>query len=74
MLRVLYSIYVVYVTLFSNRTVQGWSSLIVAVLLIGGIQLISIGMLGEYIGRISDEVKQRPLYIMEGVYERERNE
>lgn len=44
--------------------VQGWTSLIVSVLFLGGIQLIAIGLLGEYIGRIYEEVKQRPLYVV----------
>ena len=39
-------------------------SLLFAVLLIGGIQLLALGMLGEYLGRIYDEVKQRPLYVI----------
>lgn len=44
-------------------TVPGWASLMTAVVFFGGIQLMSIGILGEYIGRIYEEVKQRPLYI-----------
>lgn len=43
----------------------GFASIIILVLFMGGIQLISIGILGEYIGRIYDEVKQRPKYILE---------
>lgn len=44
--------------------VQGWTSLIICVLLLGGIQLISIGVIGEYIGRLNENVKKRPLYVI----------
>lgn len=42
----------------------GWTSLMLSVLFIGGIQLLSIGIIGEYVGRISNNVKQRPLYLI----------
>ena len=42
----------------------GWTSLMLSVLFIGGIQLVAIGIIGEYIGRIGNNVKQRPLYII----------
>lgn len=48
----------------NNGTPQGWASIMMCVLFIGGIQLISIGIIGEYISRISNNVKQRPIYII----------
>ena len=48
---------------FPERAIAGWASVFVAVLFLGGIQLICIGILGEYLGRMYDEVKRRPLYI-----------
>lgn len=49
---------------FDVRVQRGWTSLLVVVLLVGGIQLILLGSIGEYIARIYDEVKQRPNYIV----------
>lgn len=50
---------------FPDQVVPGWSSLFVAILFIGGIQLMCIGILGEYLGRIHEEIKGRPIYISE---------
>jgi len=44
--------------------VPGWTSTLISVLLIGGVQLISLGLIGEYIGKIYEEVKRRPLYVI----------
>lgn len=47
-------------------TVPGWTTVVVVTTFLGGIQLIVLGLMGEYIGRIYDEVKQRPLYLLAG--------
>jgi dolichol-phosphate mannosyltransferase len=47
-----------------SRSIQGFASLMIAVLFIGGVQLLTIGLLGEYVGRIYREVKRRPLYVI----------
>ena len=49
---------------FRGQTVQGWASIFVLVSFLGGVQLVVMGMLGEYIGRIHEEVKRRPLYLI----------
>jgi dolichol-phosphate mannosyltransferase len=46
-------------------TVQGWATIMVGVLFLGGVQLICLGIIGEYIGRIFNEIKPRPMYLIE---------
>jgi dolichol-phosphate mannosyltransferase len=60
----LYMVYLLAARLFGDMTIQGWTSTVVIVLFLGGIQLLSLGIIGEYIGRIFDEVKQRPQYVI----------
>ena len=67
----LYALYVIIQKLLGQPYVQGWSSIIVVILIIGGIQLIAFGVLGEYIGRIFEESKNRPLYLIDEVYEKD---
>ncbi len=64
MLGFLYAIYVIIGKFLYNNSIEGWTTLIVLLMIISGFNLISIGILGEYIARIYDEAKARPLYII----------
>jgi glycosyltransferase involved in cell wall biosynthesis len=64
---VVYLCYTLYKQFFTDDTVQGWTSVIVLLLLIGGAQLIGLGVIGQYVGRIYDEAKGRPLYVVSEV-------
>jgi len=64
----LYTAIIVARTIIFGIDVPGYASLLSVVLFIGGVQLISLGVLGEYIGRIYTEVKNRPLYIVQDTY------
>jgi glycosyltransferase involved in cell wall biosynthesis len=64
LLGIVMAIYAI-VTRIAGHTVEGWASLMMSVWLIGGIQLIAMGMIGEYIGKIYMEVKRRPKFILD---------
>lgn len=64
LLALIAAIYVL-VSYFMGRAVAGWSSLLLSIWFIGGVQLLSIGVLGEYIGKIYKETKRRPRYVVE---------
>ena len=57
------------VSYFTGNVVQGWTSLILSIWFIGGVQLLAIGLVGQYIGKIYIEVKHRPRYNIEKVLE-----
>lgn len=61
----LYLFVTIYLKLFTDKTVSGWASIVCVSLFFNGVVLIMLGIIGEYIGRIYDEVKNRPLYIVE---------
>jgi dolichol-phosphate mannosyltransferase len=56
--------FVVYMRITGSQAFFGQATTLIAVLFLGGVQLISLGILGEYIGRLYDEAKGRPLYIV----------
>lgn len=64
----LYAVFLILRIAVYGIDVPGYASTMVAVLFFGGVQLISIGVLGEYIGRIFRETKQRPLYVVRQAY------
>lgn len=60
----LFSLQALYVRLFTDTAVKGWTSLFIVMLFLGSVQLLMIGVIGEYIGRIYEEIKQRPLFLV----------
>jgi len=62
---VFYGTYITFRTILFGNPVPGYPSLLVFILFLGGIQLVSLGILGEYIGRVFNETKQRPLYLVD---------
>jgi dolichol-phosphate mannosyltransferase len=75
----LYLVYVLAIRFFTDNAVEGWTSVVAAVLVLSGVQLICLGFIGQYLGRMYDEVKGRPLYLIaddtrQGDLERGRGE
>ncbi|MCA1759820.1 MAG: glycosyltransferase family 2 protein [Bacteroidales bacterium] len=63
-LAIVYMIYALYIGLFTDKAIEGWTSVIVSVLFIGGLQLLMLGIIGEYLGKLFLENKKRPAYII----------
>ncbi len=62
----------VFVQKLMGYTIEGWATIMVAMLFLGGVQLVCLGILGEYLGRVFNEVKPRPMYVVEELLEHER--
>jgi polyisoprenyl-phosphate glycosyltransferase len=63
-LGLLYLVYVLAIKLFTDEAVAGWASVAAAVLILGGVQLLCLGIIGQYLGRMYDEIKSRPLFFV----------
>jgi polyisoprenyl-phosphate glycosyltransferase len=61
---IIYATFILVRTLIFGADVPGYPSILVSVMLLAGVQLISLGVLGEYLGRVYEEVKDRPLYLV----------
>ena len=60
-----YGLYAIYISIFTSNAITGWTSIIASILFIGGIQLIMLGVVGIYLGKLFSESKNRPHYIVE---------
>lgn len=74
MIAIVYALFILIDTLINGNPERGWPTIVVAVLFLGGVQLLSIGILGEYMGRVYDEVKRRPSYFVSSKTVRQRRE
>lgn len=64
---VLMSFWILYIKIFTNSAIPGWASSVLPIYFIGGIQILCLGIVGEYLGKVFGEVKNRPRYIIEKV-------
>ncbi|MCI0654314.1 MAG: glycosyltransferase family 2 protein [Methylococcaceae bacterium] len=60
-------LFTVFIQKAMGYTIEGWATIMVAMLFLGGVQLICLGIIGEYIGRIFTEIKSRPMYVIESI-------
>ncbi len=69
-----YMVYIIIDRIVNGTDVSGWATIVSLILFLGGITLISLGLLGEYIGRIYNEVKHRPIYIVDEIIKKKEVE
>lgn len=60
--------WILYIRIFTDMSIPGWASTLLPILIIGGLQLFFLGLIGEYIGRLYIEVKQRPVFVVREIY------
>lgn len=63
----IYGCYAIYVKFFTSTPLAGWTSMIVVLLFFGGVQFLGLGIIGEYVGKIYNEIKRRPRYIIDEI-------
>ena len=63
------SIWILWIAVFTNRAVPGWASIVLPVYFLGGVQLLSLGVIGEYLGKLYVEAKRRPRFFIEKIIE-----
>ena len=68
----IYGLFIIIYTLYTGIKLPGYPSLMTVILFLGGLQLFSIGIIGEYIGRLIVEIKGRPIYIVDSIYKQEK--
>lgn len=67
-LSAIYGAYALYIKIFTAQSISGWTSTILVLLFFGGMQFLGLGIMGEYIGKIYAEVKNRPRYFVDEIY------
>lgn len=65
-------LWILYIKFFTDRSIPGWASILLPVMTLGGLQLFFLGLIGEYVGRLYIEVKQRPLFIIREEFQHEK--
>lgn len=69
-----YGIYVIYISLFTDITIAGWTSVILSVLFVGGVNMVLLGIIGEYIGKLYIQSKRRPFFLIKSSNIKKQNE